>query len=133
MGGQRREFSSEYKDEAVKLVINTGRTVAVVARELGLLRLGLDSAYDGCAVRRMRSNGRLHCRAQLRLAVPQRWRTAARPPWAERCWDVSLKFVATAGGSRGTRSGQDGRAGRDRLCGAVLGCRNQRVRTTSWA
>jgi len=36
MGRQRREFSPEYKDEAVKLVINTGRTVAVVARELGI-------------------------------------------------------------------------------------------------
>jgi len=29
-------FTPEYKDEAVKLVINTGRTVAIVARELGL-------------------------------------------------------------------------------------------------
>lgn len=36
MGRQRREFTPEYKDEAVKLVINTGRPVAVVARELGM-------------------------------------------------------------------------------------------------
>ena len=36
MGRQRREFSPEYKDEAVKLVVNTGRTVAMVARELGI-------------------------------------------------------------------------------------------------
>ncbi len=36
MGRSRREFSPEYKDEAVKLVINTGRTVALVARELGI-------------------------------------------------------------------------------------------------
>ena len=36
MGRQRREFGPEYKDEAVKLVISTGRTVAVVARELGI-------------------------------------------------------------------------------------------------
>ena len=36
MGSQRREFIPEYKDEAVKLVINTGRPVAVVARELGV-------------------------------------------------------------------------------------------------
>jgi len=36
MGRRRREFSPEYKDEAVGLVINTGRTVAVVARELGI-------------------------------------------------------------------------------------------------
>ena len=36
MGIQRREFSPEYKDEAVKLVVNTGRAVATVARELGV-------------------------------------------------------------------------------------------------
>jgi transposase len=36
MGSQRREFTPEYKDEAVKLVINTGRAVAAVARELGI-------------------------------------------------------------------------------------------------
>ena len=36
MGRQRREFTPEYKDEAVKLVLNTGRPVAVVARELGV-------------------------------------------------------------------------------------------------
>jgi transposase len=36
MGRQRRVFTPEYKDEAVKLVINTGRAVATVARELGI-------------------------------------------------------------------------------------------------
>jgi hypothetical protein len=36
MGRQRREFGPEYKDEAVKLVISTDRTGAVVARELGI-------------------------------------------------------------------------------------------------
>jgi len=36
MGRLRREFAPEFKDEAVKLVINTGRPVAVVARELGI-------------------------------------------------------------------------------------------------
>ena len=36
MGSTRRGFTPEYKDEAVKLVINTGRTVATVARELGV-------------------------------------------------------------------------------------------------
>lgn len=49
MGRQRREFSAEYKDEAVGLVINTGRTVAVVARELGIneATLGPFSSPDG--------------------------------------------------------------------------------------
>ena len=37
MGSKSREFTPEYKDEAVKLVINTGRPTAVVARELGIV------------------------------------------------------------------------------------------------
>ena len=37
MGSKRREFTPECKDEAVKLVINTGRPVATVARELGIV------------------------------------------------------------------------------------------------
>jgi len=36
MGRQRRKFSAEYKDEAVGLVVNTGRPVDTVARELGI-------------------------------------------------------------------------------------------------
>ncbi len=36
MAKARREFTPEYKDEAVKLVITTGRAVATVARELGI-------------------------------------------------------------------------------------------------
>ncbi|MBK5238101.1 MAG: transposase [Actinomycetales bacterium] len=36
MARTRREFTPEYKDEAVKLVITTGRAVATVARELGI-------------------------------------------------------------------------------------------------
>ena len=34
MGNTRREFTPEYKDEAVKLVITTGRPVSTVPREL---------------------------------------------------------------------------------------------------
>ncbi|WP_166805591.1 transposase [Cryobacterium ruanii] len=36
MGKTRREFTPEYKNEAVKLVIDTGRAVATVARDLGI-------------------------------------------------------------------------------------------------
>lgn len=36
MGSKRREFTPDYKDKAVKLVTNTGRPVAIVARELGI-------------------------------------------------------------------------------------------------
>lgn len=36
MGTQRREFSAEFKAEAVHLVISTGHPVAHVARDLGI-------------------------------------------------------------------------------------------------
>jgi transposase len=36
MARSRRDFTPEYKDEAVKLVVTTGRAVATVARELGI-------------------------------------------------------------------------------------------------
>ena len=60
MGSQRREYTPEYKDEAVKLVVNTGRAVAVVARELGIKEQTLgrwvnlyksrQDAGDGCRI-----------------------------------------------------------------------------------
>lgn len=37
MSRQKRTYSQEYRDEAVKMVIETSRPIAVVARELGLL------------------------------------------------------------------------------------------------
>ena len=37
MTGKRRKFSPEFKDEAVKMVIETSRSVAQVARELGIV------------------------------------------------------------------------------------------------
>jgi transposase len=37
MARQKRSYSQEYRDEAVKMVIETSRPIAVVARELGLL------------------------------------------------------------------------------------------------
>lgn len=51
MGRSRREFSPEYKDEAVKLVINTGRTVVVVARELGINEAALGRWVNAQKVR----------------------------------------------------------------------------------
>ena len=36
MGSKRGEFTPEFEDEAVKLVINPGRPIARVARELGV-------------------------------------------------------------------------------------------------
>jgi transposase-like protein len=36
MGAARRKYTQEYKAEAVELVINSGRPVAEVARDLGI-------------------------------------------------------------------------------------------------
>lgn len=36
MGSTRRKFTAEYKAEAVELVINSGRPVAEIARDLGI-------------------------------------------------------------------------------------------------
>ncbi|WP_420716630.1 transposase [Streptomyces sp. H27-H1] len=37
MSQKRRKFSPEYREEAVKMVLETSRPVAQVARELGLV------------------------------------------------------------------------------------------------
>lgn len=36
MSGKRRKFSPEFKDEAVKMVIESSRPIAQVAREIGV-------------------------------------------------------------------------------------------------
>lgn len=36
MGSTRRKFTAEYKAEAVELVINSGRPIAEIARDLGI-------------------------------------------------------------------------------------------------
>jgi transposase len=51
MGRRRRKFTPEYKDEAVRLVINTGRTVATVARELGINEATLGRWVNACKAR----------------------------------------------------------------------------------
>lgn len=43
MSRQKRSYSQEYRDEAVKMVVETSRPIAVVARELGLLEGTLGS------------------------------------------------------------------------------------------
>jgi len=37
MAGTRKKFSPQYREEAVKMVIETSRPIAAVARELGLV------------------------------------------------------------------------------------------------
>ena len=53
---ERRRFSAHYKDEAVQLVIQSGRSVAVVARELGINE-GTLGKWVKCGNRKIR-NGR---------------------------------------------------------------------------
>ena len=36
MPGKRRQFSREFKEEAVRLVVESGRPLSVIARELGI-------------------------------------------------------------------------------------------------
>ena len=36
MGSTRRKFTPEFKDEAVELVINSGKSVSEIARDLGI-------------------------------------------------------------------------------------------------
>ena len=36
-GQQRRKFTPEFRDEAVRLVLDTGRPIAVVARDIGVV------------------------------------------------------------------------------------------------
>ena len=47
----RREFTPEFKDEAVKFVITTGRPVAVLARELGIVEQTLGNWVKAYRVR----------------------------------------------------------------------------------
>ena len=59
MGSKRREFTPEYKGEAVKLVINTGRPVAIVARELGIVEQTLRNWVNAYRARHEAGDGAL--------------------------------------------------------------------------
>jgi transposase-like protein len=66
MARQKRTYSQEYRDEAVKLVIETSRPVAVVARELGLL--------DGTLSNWVNAYRKSHPVEEHPLALPDRAR-----------------------------------------------------------
>jgi transposase len=68
MGSRRREFSAEFKDEAVRLVINTGRPVAVVARELGVVEQTLGNWVKAYRVRAQAGDGALSETERAELA-----------------------------------------------------------------
>jgi transposase len=66
MAGQKRSYSQEYRDEAVKMVIETSRPVAIVARELGLL--------DGTLGNWVNAYRKSHSVEEQPLAMPDRAR-----------------------------------------------------------
>ena len=68
MGRQRREFTPEYKDEAVKLVIDTGRPVATVARELGVKEQTLGRWVNVYRARQEAGDGALSETERVELA-----------------------------------------------------------------
>lgn len=66
MARQKRDNSQEYRDEAVKMVIETSRPIAVVARELGLL--------DGTLGNWVNAYRKSHPVEEQPLALPDRAR-----------------------------------------------------------
>ena len=68
MGRQRRKFSPEYKDEAVRLVVNTGRAVATVARELGVQESTLGRWVNASKTRQDAGEGALSESERAELA-----------------------------------------------------------------
>ena len=68
MERQRREFTPEYKDEAVKLVVNTGRTVATVARELAVKEQTLGRWVNAYRARQQAGDGALSETERAELA-----------------------------------------------------------------
>ena len=54
MGRARKKYTQEYKDEAVELVISSGRPIAEIARDLGI-----NEGTLGSWVARARESGRV--------------------------------------------------------------------------
>lgn len=68
MRNTRDEFTPEYKDEAVKLVINTGRPIARVARELGVKEQTLGRWVNAFRERQQAGDGALSESERTELA-----------------------------------------------------------------
>ena len=59
MGKTRQDFTPEYKDEAVKLVVNIGRTMATVDLELGINEATLGRSVNAFKVRTGQGPGKV--------------------------------------------------------------------------
>lgn len=66
MARQKRAYSREFRDEAVKMVIETSRPIAEVARELGLV--------EGTLGKWVNDYRRNHPAEELPLEIPDRAR-----------------------------------------------------------
>jgi hypothetical protein len=73
MPGHRRQFSAQFKAEAVQMVIETGKPIAQVARDLGIHdgpgqpeQLTGTANPDGCGSFRVRV-GQIACHAGRRI------------------------------------------------------------------
>ena len=61
MGQARRKYTQEYKDEAVELVISSGRPMAEIARDLGI-----NEGTLGSWVSRAKASGKVKDRGLLK-------------------------------------------------------------------
>ena len=93
MGSQRREFTPEYKDEAVKLVVNTGRTVATVARELGVKEQTLGRWVNAYRDRQQAGDGALSETERAELARLRKENSELK---MDRAFLKNLDVVSTA-------------------------------------
>lgn len=103
MGIQRRSFTPEFKDEAVKLVVNTGRPTAVVARELGIVEQTLGHWVKAYRVRHEAGDSVLDESERVELA---RLRREVGELKMDRAFlkKASLFFAQEAQDSNGKRS-----------------------------
>ncbi len=114
MGRQRRGFTPEYKDEAVKLVINTGRPAAVVARELGIQESTLGRWVNVFKAHQDGGNGVLSETERAELARLRKERVEAKIVWFHGASDEvsgSPRILARPARGRRDHQPQDGREG----------------------
>ena len=103
MGSQRRAFTPEFKDEAVKLVINTGRPIATVAKELGIVEQTLGNWVKAFRDRQQAGDGAL---SELERAELARLRKENSELKMDRAFlkKASLFFAQEASDTNGKRS-----------------------------
>ena len=103
MGSQRRAFTPEFKDEAVKLVINTGRPIATVAKELGIVEQTLGNWVKAFRDRQQAGDGALSESERAELARLRKENSELK---MDRAFlkKASLFFAQEASGTNGKRS-----------------------------